>query len=262
MKTSFSPAYLHVARYDECATEETVIHKQLWNKSTQWPLGDIAVISKVQSPKTRYRNMLWALMINCPQMNATKQLWWKSALVQVMVWSHQATSHYRNQCCPKSMSSYGVTKPHWVKYQLQILILNWSYVLRIQPIDKMGKFELNYVIIYLKFLFAMNISYPFPHYLAPFVQWNHQSRCLTAQKAGNTCELHQHYNDVIMSAMASQITSLTIVYSTVYSGADQRKHQNSASLAFVWGIHRWPVNSPRKWPVTRKMFPFDDVIMS
>ena len=70
-----------------------------------------------------------------------------------------------------------------------------------------------------------------------------------------------HYNDVMMSAMASQITSLTIVYSTVYSGADQRKHQSSASLAFVRGIHRWPVNSPHKWPVTRKMFPFDDVIM-
>ena len=53
-----------------------------------------------------------------------------------------------------------------------------------------------------------------------------------------------HYNDVIMSAMASQITSLTIVYSTVYSGADQWKHQSSASLAFVRGIHR--VNSPHK----------------
>ena len=64
-----------------------------------------------------------------------------------------------------------------------------------------------------------------------------------------------------MSAMASQITSLTIVYSTVYSGADERKHQSFASLAFVQGIHPWPVNSPHKGPVTRKMFPFDDVIM-
>ena len=54
---------------------------------------------------------------------------------------------------------------------------------------------------------------------------------------------------------------LTIVYSTVYSDADQRKHQSSASLVFVRGIHRGPMNSPHKWPVTRKMFPFDYVIM-
>ena len=72
----------------------------------------------------------------------------------------------------------------------------------------------------------------------------------------------RHYGDVIMGAVASQITSLTIVYLTVYSDADQRKHQSSASLAFVRGIHRGPVNSPHKWPVTRKMFPFDDVIMA
>ena len=70
-----------------------------------------------------------------------------------------------------------------------------------------------------------------------------------------------HYSAVIMVAMASQITSLTIVYSTIYSGADKRKHQSSMSLAFVRGIHRWPVNSQPKGPVTRKMFPFDDVIM-
>ena len=70
-----------------------------------------------------------------------------------------------------------------------------------------------------------------------------------------------HYSDVIMGAMASLITSLTIVCSTVYSDADQRKHQSATSLAFVQGIHRGPVNSPHKWPVTRKMFPFDDVIM-
>ena len=63
-----------------------------------------------------------------------------------------------------------------------------------------------------------------------------------------------------MGTIASQITSLAIVYSTFYSDADQRKHQSSTSLAFVRGIHRAPVNSPHKWPVTRKMFPFDDVI--
>ena len=64
-----------------------------------------------------------------------------------------------------------------------------------------------------------------------------------------------------MGSIASQITSLTIVYSTVYSDAEQGKHQGIASLAFVRGIHRWPVNSPHKWPVTRKMFSFDNVIM-
>ena len=87
-----------------------------------------------------------------------------------------------------------------------------------------------------------------------------------AEKVSSThemvgCEHVWHYDDVIMGTIASQITSLTSVYSTVYSGADQSKHQSSASLAFVWGIHRGPVNSPHKWPVTRKMFPFDDVIM-
>ena len=70
-----------------------------------------------------------------------------------------------------------------------------------------------------------------------------------------------HYSDVIMGTMGSQITSLTIVYSTVYCGANQRKQKSSASLAFVMGIHRWPVNTPYKGQVTRKMFPFDDVII-
>ena len=65
-----------------------------------------------------------------------------------------------------------------------------------------------------------------------------------------------HYDDVTMGAIASLITSLAIVYLTAYSDADQRKHKSSASLGFVWGI------SPHKWPVTRKMFPFDDVIMN
>ena len=64
-----------------------------------------------------------------------------------------------------------------------------------------------------------------------------------------------------MGAMASQIASLTIVFSTIFSGADQIKHQSSAPLVFVRIIHRWRVNSPYKWPVTQKMFPFDDVIM-
>ena len=79
---------------------------------------------------------------------------------------------------------------------------------------------------------------------------------LTKQKAVD------HYDDVIMTMLASQITSLPVVCSIVYSDVNQRKHQSSASLAFVREIHRGPVNFPHKWPVTRKMFPFDDVIMT
>ena len=66
-----------------------------------------------------------------------------------------------------------------------------------------------------------------------------------------------HYGDVIMGDIASQITSFAIVYSTVYSYADQRKLQSSTSLAFVWGIHRGPVNSPHKWPVTLNVWSVD-----
>ena len=92
-----------------------------------------------------------------------------------------------------------------------------------------------------------------------FFKWKYkktQMNCLHV-----LCFMESHYHDVTMGTMASQITSLTIVYSSVFSDADQRKHQSSASLAFVRGIHRRPVNSPHKGPVTRKMFPFDDVIM-
>ena len=80
----------------------------------------------------------------------------------------------------------------------------------------------------------------------------------------NARDIHMmvnYYGYVIMGALALQITSPTIVYLTVYSDTDQRKHQSSASLAFVRGFRRGPVNSLHKWPVTRKMFPFDDVIM-
>ena len=78
-------------------------------------------------------------------------------------------------------------------------------------------------------------------------------RCFHILSKHHAC--HEiHYIDVIRSAIASQITSLPILYPPVYSGADQRKHQSSASLAFVWGIHRWPVNTPHKGPVTRKCF--------
>ena len=70
-----------------------------------------------------------------------------------------------------------------------------------------------------------------------------------------------HYSEIIMGWTAPQITSLTIVSQPFIQGADQTNHQSSASLAFVREIHQWPMNSPHKGSVTRKMFPFDDVIM-
>ena len=70
-----------------------------------------------------------------------------------------------------------------------------------------------------------------------------------------------HYSDVTVSAMTSRITNISPVCLTVCPGAHQRKHQSSASLAFVRGIHHWPADSTRKEPVTWNMFPFDDVIM-
>ena len=73
--------------------------------------------------------------------------------------------------------------------------------------------------------------------------------------------LLSHYADFTMSLMAPQITSISTVCSTVSSGTHQRKHQSHVSLAFVRGIHRWPVDSPHKGPITRKMLPFGDVIM-
>ena len=69
-----------------------------------------------------------------------------------------------------------------------------------------------------------------------------------------------HYSDATLSAMVSQITGVLIVCLAVCSGA-HKKHQSSASLAFLRRFHRWLVESPRKGPVTREMFPFDDVIM-
>ena len=93
--------------------------------------------------------------------------------------------------------------------------------------------------------------------------WRHLHSCTKGFITPPLCMIiSRHYNDVIMSAMASQITGVSVVCPTVGSVADHRKHQSSASLAFVQGIHRWPVNSPHKRPVTRKMFPFDDVIMN
>ena len=116
-------------------------------------------------------------------------------------------------------------------------------------------YHMKYASSYIWFIFCFAMSSDWRDFLSTLVRV--ASRALHLSYHCPT----GHCNDVIMDTIASQITSLAVVYSTVYSDADQRKHQSSASLAFVWGIHRGPVNSPHKWPVTRKMFPFNDVTM-
>ena len=133
-----------------------------------------------------------------------------------------------------TFSAYGVVSLKWVGHHPW-----WRYK---QKILRRGQVIFDCTIMYVTLVApldgasCMNVEYRV---------WHH-----------TTGAWRLHYNDVIMGAIASQITSLTfvysIVYSTVYSDANERKHQSSASLAFVWGIHRWPVNSPHKWPVTRK----------
>ena len=83
------------------------------------------------------------------------------------------------------------------------------------------------------------------------------------------CPLWRHSNEKMaflilattLQWRQNEHNGVSIIYLIVCSGADKRKHEISGSLAFVRGIHRWPVNSPHKGPVTRKLFPFDYVIM-
>ena len=93
------------------------------------------------------------------------------------------------------------------------------------------------------------------NFIGPSRRWVLKLVRQTVLDVNTRAYLTNHYNDIIVSTMASQITNVS-------SGADQRKHQSSASLAFVQGIHRSSVNSQHKEPVTWKMFPFDDVIIT
>ena len=88
---------------------------------------------------------------------------------------------------------------------------------------------------------------------------NALGKCNGINNKKNTCDYIallsiSYYSDVIISPMASQITGVWSVCSTVCSGADQRKYQSSASLAFVRGIHRWPMDSPLKGQQREKCF--------
>ena len=166
-------------------------------------------------------------------MRPTDAIWWHrsgSKLAQVMVCYLTAPSHYLNHV--------GLSL---IRYHLRAI----SEEISEPPFSRIS----------LK-MTHLNLNWNLPG----TNEWNSSTVEMRYRLNSFGCSCN-HCNDVITGTMATEITSLTIVYLTFHSGAGQRKHKISTSLAFVWGIHRWPVNSPHKCPVTRKMFPFDDVVM-
>ena len=144
------------------------------------------------------------------------------------------------------MYRYHISK-HWAHIFMKCIMIAKHCLLYATGLNF---FLLNLVYYFIIFVFHMPSTFPIMIYFALVIRHH------------DTGILLSHYSDMIMSAMASWITGVSIIYLTVCSGADQRKYQNFASLAFARGNHRSPANSPHKGPVTRKMFPFVDVIMS
>ena len=149
----------------------------------------------------------------------------------------------------------------WYHHQMTITKLNfeWKWVWNLWLVVSISGYLITLCMLIISPLGSGNIL-ALKMLYRTFCKWYDQCN-IHERLASSVRSMSIHYGDVIMGAIAFQITSLAIVYSTVFSYADQRKHQSSASLGFVRGIHRRPVNSPHKWPVTGKMFPFDDVIM-
>ena len=155
-----------------------------------------------------------------------------SSKTKIRLWTHKKTPHGRDMGC-----LFGeFWKKNWLCYNGIALYLCWLFNL---------------------YCFICMISQLLYSYI---IKSHFRCKLWTRFAVGWVVWVY-HYTDVIMGTIASHITSLTIVYSTVYSDADHRKHQNSALQAFLRGIRRRPVNSSHKWSVTRKMLPFDDVIM-
>ena len=180
--------------------------------------------------------MIYVMMLTWPQCNVcvylTNTSWpsdaiwchrFGSTLVQEMASYLMATSHYLNQCWViiGEIFWHSPGSNFTVSFQLLLHIRSLKIILfTITATSPRGQMGWNYTL-------TIDATSPRGQ-----MSWN------------------QNYSDVIMSTMASQITSLSIVYLTIYSGADQRIHQSSVSLAFVRGIHRWTGNSPHKGPVT------------
>ena len=183
-----------------------------------------------------------------------------------MTWWRHATNHYLRQCWSSSMSPYGVTRPQWVNalwyftWSQQSLCMTSSCGQNIHRIKRLtmtrksmgNSSKQNQCWFIVNWTIKNKLQWDFPWNLidanvfekvvckmVSILFWSHLVKSpgpMCATTTGNW-----HYGDVIMGAIASQITSLTIVYSTVYSDADRRKHQSSASLSFVWEFtgDRW-----------------------
>ena len=147
----------------------------------------------------------------------------KSGVVQVMAWCRLATNHYLSQCWRRLMLPRIVTGPQWVKQYIG----QWDKLRSFVGVFHWGLIKMTVIL---------------------------QTTFSNASTGSGNRHQAIHYKDVIMRAMASQITGVSIVCSIVCSGADQRKHQSPTSLAFVRGIHRQPVDPPHKGPVKRKCF--------
>ena len=164
-----------------------------------------------------------------------------STLVQVMTWWHKAISCYLDQCWLIAISL--VFKGNFTEIWPKIIL----FICYESHKSNEAKWFGSWMQIKKKYWQSIKV-----------IIW--QLRFYKHEYVGHTKSkiLYMslcHYSDVIMGVIASEIASLKIFCSTVYTGTDQRKHQSSASLAFVRGIHRWPVNSSHKWPVTQTIVP-------
>ena len=183
-------------------------------------------------------------------------------MVQIMVWCRPVAKPLSEPMMVRLLTHICTTWPQWVKNQQLFLFCFFKGGIILGELDQHN-------VLLMTWLFP-SPCHPWRRYWPGRIKKTGPSLPLQrltiilaiSQGLEIVQNAYKHYNDVIMGAIASQITRLTIVFSTVYLDTDQRKHQSSASLAFVRGIHRRPVHSPHKGPLTRKMFPFDDVIMN
>ena len=238
--------------------------KNQQQKKTRLPVRIILVMCVVRFydvPKPHY----WVFKLSCCseicreiRQKCIILIFWLSPSLNVRIFS------FKIKTSPSSISNKTSTEhipehvtlryPHSVKGN-QLLTSKGQFNLRLRKLPNRDSMQNSWIFM----VFSSNV------YILNY-NWGSSTlkMCIKMASPWSPFDVWQWKSPIknhIMGAMASQVTSITIFYLAVYSGADQRIYQSSAWPAFVWEIHRGPVNSPHKWPVRRKMFPFDDVIM-